>query len=239
MLRRFQNRVGTAGLIVAIVALVAALSGGAYAASGGLSGKQKKEVEKIAKKYAGKPGTNGSNGATGPAGAPGAKGDTGAEGKQGLQGERGPRGEEGEEGVEGSPWTVGSLPGGKTETGMWAVGPEKAENTPFDALSFAVPLASTTGMSIHFINVAGEEEKFSEAIGPKPAACSGTAAIPTAAAGNLCVYETTRSGAFESGTGLSFESAQGGVKTVGSILFFNAEPGGYAYGSFAVTAPTS
>lgn len=83
MYRRFQNRFGTAGVIVAVVALIAALSGTALAASGALTGKQKKEVEKIAKKYAGAPGapgaagtngTNGTNGKDGTNGSPGAAG---------------------------------------------------------------------------------------------------------------------------------------------------------------------
>jgi hypothetical protein len=90
MYRRFQNRFGTAGVIVAVVALVAALSGTALAASGALTGKQKKEVEKIAKKYAGKPGapgaagTNGTNGTNGKDGAPGAAGKDGTNGKDGT-----------------------------------------------------------------------------------------------------------------------------------------------------------
>jgi hypothetical protein len=86
MYRRFQDRFGMAGVIIAVVALIAALSGTALAASGALTGKQKKEVEKIAKKYAGKPGapgaagangTNGTNGKDGANGSPGAAG-TGA-----------------------------------------------------------------------------------------------------------------------------------------------------------------
>ena len=95
MYRRFQNRFGTAGVIVAVVALIAALSGTALAASGALTGKQKKEVEKIAKKYAGKPGapgaagTNGTNGKDGPNGLPGAPGKDGTNGTNGTNGESG------------------------------------------------------------------------------------------------------------------------------------------------------
>ncbi len=92
MYRRFQDRFGTAGVIVAVVALIAALSGTALAASGALTGKQKKEVEKIAKKYAGKPGangkdgTNGTNGTNGKDGAPGAAGKDGTNGTPGAPG---------------------------------------------------------------------------------------------------------------------------------------------------------
>jgi Collagen triple helix repeat (20 copies) len=92
MYRRFQNRFGTAGVIVAVVALIAALSGTALAASGALTGKQKKEVEKIAKKYAGNPGapgaagTNGTNGTNGKDGAPGTAGKDGTNGQAGAPG---------------------------------------------------------------------------------------------------------------------------------------------------------
>jgi Collagen triple helix repeat (20 copies) len=87
MYRRFQDRFGTTGLIVAVVALIAALSGTALAASGALTGKQKKEVEKIAKKYAGKdgaPGAAGTNGTNGTNGKDGANGSAGAPGKDGT-----------------------------------------------------------------------------------------------------------------------------------------------------------
>jgi hypothetical protein len=244
MLQRFQDRVGTAGLIVAVVALVLALGGGAYAASGGLSSKQKKEVTKIAqteaKKFAGKTGPAGTNGSNGSNGSKGDTGTTGPEGKQGPQGVAGPRGEEGEEGVEGSPWTAGgTLPKGKTETGTWTVGEETAENLKaLASVSFTVPLASSAGMAIHFINVAGEEEKNSEELGPKPAACPGTVASPAALPGNLCIYESLRSGALASGEGLTFEVASG-TTAAGSALNFFAEPNGWAYGSWAVTTPTT
>jgi hypothetical protein len=245
MLQRFQDRVGTAGLVVAVVALVLALGGGAYAASGALTSKQKKEVTKIAqteaKKFAGKPGAAGTNGSNGSNGAKGDTGGAGPEGKQGPQGIQGPRGEEGEEGVEGSPWTAGgTLPKGKTETGTWAIGTETAENPAASAaLSFTIPLASTTGVSTHFINVAGEEEEFGAPAGPKPASCPGTAVSPTALPGTLCVYETSRSSELGVGNGIGFEAQLGGLKTAGSVLGFFVEPGGHALGTWAVTAPTS
>jgi hypothetical protein len=95
MYRRFQNRFGTAGVIVAVVALIAALSGTAIAASGALTGKQKKEVEKIAKKYAGKPGAAGANGKDGTNGTSGKDGAPGAAGKNGTNGTNGTNGEPG------------------------------------------------------------------------------------------------------------------------------------------------
>ncbi len=96
MYRRFQQRFGTAGVIVAVIALVAALSGTALAAKGALTGKQKKEVEKIAKKYAGKPG------------APGAAGTNGTNGTNGKDGAPGPAGKDGTNGTNGTPGAPGT-----------------------------------------------------------------------------------------------------------------------------------
>jgi len=143
----------------------------------------------------------------------------------------------------GSPWTVGTLPPGKTETGEWAVGTETAENPEVLApVSFAVPLASASGVTVHFINTAEEAESFSEGTGSKPAGCPGTAASPTALPGNLCVYEAGRSGVYEETKpgkkAFSFEYTRGTVQTTGSVLAFYSETGGNAFGSYAVTAPT-
>ena len=131
MFETIQQKLGTAGFIIAIMALVAALGGGAYAASGGLSSKQKKEVTKIAqteaKKFAGKPGPAGATGPAGPAataGSAGAKGENGAPGSAGAAGAAGAAGQPGAKGPAGpggSPWTAGgTLPGGKTETASGA-----------------------------------------------------------------------------------------------------------------------
>ena len=86
MYRRFHDRFGTAGVVIAVVALIAALGGSAIAAGGALTGKQKKEVTKIAKKYAGKagaPGAAGTNGTNGIDGAPGLNGKDGKNGEDG------------------------------------------------------------------------------------------------------------------------------------------------------------
>ena len=208
---------------------------------------------------AGTAGAKGDNGAPGEKGEKGAKGDTGSPGEDGKSVESipVPTGEtacggnggtvleveksgEPTEICNGSPWTVGgTLPKGKTETGTWTVGTETAENlNALASVSFPIPLASTTGMTVHFINEAGEEEENSEGVGPKPAACGGTSVSPTALPGNLCVYEKSRSGGLGSGNGLTFEVAT--AKSVaGSVLNFYSEPKGKAFGTWAVTAPTS
>jgi hypothetical protein len=91
MLSRTQEKLGTAGFIIAIVALIASLGGAAYAATK-LNSTQKSEVRKIAKqeaKKAGKPGAPGAPGAAGPVGPVGPAGPTGTAGQQGAEGEDG------------------------------------------------------------------------------------------------------------------------------------------------------
>jgi hypothetical protein len=145
MFSKLQERLGTAGLVVAVVALVAALAGTAFAAAG-LNGTQKKEVKKIAKKFAGKagaPGKPGAQGQTGPQGATGAAGKDGQNGAPGAPGKDGrsvvveEAGSECETGgssfeVEGSGETsfvcngseggsVGELGPGEQMTGVWSM----------------------------------------------------------------------------------------------------------------------
>jgi hypothetical protein len=278
MLQRFQDRVGTAGLIVAMVALVAAMGGGAYAASGALTGKQKKEVEKIAKKYAGKPGApgaNGTNGATGPAGGAGAKGDVGTKGEKGDKGDPGTPGKNGES-VEavavptgqttcggnggtviepqevpvcnGSPWVVGGLPSGKSETGTWAFGALAAATNPvYVPVSFTVPLEAGKTVGVHFVNALGEEEEGGAGTGPATV-CLGTFKVPTAPAGVLCVYEQsvavngvpeiTANFDLALGTGVATGPGVGKAGISGTNLAFHtSEAEGFARGNWAVTAP--
>src|SRR3954469_5627200 len=96
--RRFNDRFGTAGVVLGVIALILALGGTALAAKGALTGKQKKEVEKIAKKYAGKPGAPGAQGPAGPQGPAGANGKDGAKGDKGDSGTNGTNGTEGTDG---------------------------------------------------------------------------------------------------------------------------------------------
>ncbi len=150
MYRRFHDRFGTAGLVVAVVALIAAIGGTAIAA-GGLTGKQKKEVTKIAKKFQGTgpagtqgapgtPGTNGkdgTNGAAGEAGEKGAKGDTGATGPTGPTGNTGATGATGAAGATGATGPTGptgpagpfvdQVPSGESLKGLWST-PTSANN---------------------------------------------------------------------------------------------------------------
>jgi hypothetical protein len=241
-IRAIREPFGAAGLIIACVALVAALGGTALAASGALSGKQKKEVEKIAKKFAGKPGANGANGPSGPSGPAGVKGDGGATGASGAAGANGVSvtsesftgtkeghcgGQGGSKFVSSSGATFAcngttgfteSLPGGSTETGVLFF-----EGTETAALSFSIPLEAGSVISAHFVK---------SAEGPPSGCTGGTFEAPSAAPGNLCVFQNE---AVAVGT---IEAARfSGIHAAGTFLELEFEGAGLAQASFAVTAP--
>jgi hypothetical protein len=252
MISRIHSKLGTAGLVVAIVALVAALGGGAYAAQQGLNGKQKKEVKKIAKKFAGK---NGAPGATGPQGP---KGDTGAAGKDGTNGTNGTNGAPGQS-VTGTPintggacgsqtgvkYTLGAtstdvcngatgftetLPSGKTETGVWSLGPKS--ETEVLPLSFSIPLDEAPE-ALHFVNEEGEEETGESGVGVTPVNCLGSAEEPKALPGQVCVYEA---GNFGEAVGFNGNEELTQLFTSGATLFYQIAENQVAFGTFAVTA---
>ena len=184
MFRRFHDRFGTAGLVIAVIALVAALGGTALAA-GALSSKQKKEVTKIAKKYAGKPGAAGPAGSAGPVGPAGPKGDKGDKG-EGIQGTQG---------VPGNPAEFPkTLPSGRTEAGEWNVLSPSNASAAVSSVSFAIPLAQAPE-TVHYINPngmewadkAGASPEEAEEVTPSPG-CTGNVEEPGAAKGNLCIF---------------------------------------------------
>jgi hypothetical protein len=92
-------------------------------------------------------------------------------------------------GREGSPWTAGgTLPGGATETGVWAfnAGMDENEHEVFVPVSFSIPLGVDFLFNAHVhFGVAGEGGAFSE----NGACPSETPARPEAAPGELCVYQ--------------------------------------------------
>ncbi len=186
--------------VVATLALVFAMSGGAYAASKFLITSTKQIKPSVLASLKGKAGVNGAQGvagAAGPAGPAGAVGPQGAPGAPGVAGELGPEGKEGKagkngtNGKEGSPWTAnGTLPVGSTETGVWGFTAEHEEFLE-EPISFTIPLAQAlTEGHAHFINEKDMEEPVpGTEVDPSVAkACLGSAADPTAASGNLCVY---------------------------------------------------
>jgi Collagen triple helix repeat (20 copies) len=91
-------------------------------------------------------------------------------------------GEPGAKGATGSPWPVGTLPVGATETGSFAT------ETP----GIVLPEGSTIRLPISFAVPLEHELEASHAellkVGATSAHCAGSAANPTAASGYLCVY---------------------------------------------------
>jgi hypothetical protein len=198
-IRAIREPFGTAGLAVAVLALVLAMGGAAFAASGGLSGKERKEVQKIARRYA-KAGPAGATGAAGPAGKNGARGAEGVSGENGIGATTSPAssGECPSGGTKvttaggtsrvcnGTTGFTQNLPSGKTETGVFGTGLRRgeAEYNFFGSIDFPIPLAEPieTGHAL-FVSTAEQEGETA------PAECPGSAALPSAQPGNLCVYQ--------------------------------------------------
>jgi hypothetical protein len=195
MFSRLRKHFTYANFILTI-ALVFVMSGGAYAAGKYLITSSKQISPKVLKALAGKPGAQGKTGAQGPAGSAGAQGPQGPQGpagEKGTAGTNGGEGKEGKEGKEGSPWTAGgTLPSGKTLKGEWSL--IAAASASFDVaadnVSFEIPLK--TAPLAHYIRTSGMEPFYNEKTQldeeRSQSACSGSAAEPTASAGNLCVY---------------------------------------------------
>jgi hypothetical protein len=250
MISKLHARLGTAGFILSIVALVAALGGGAYAANAGLSGKQKKEVEKIAKKYAGKPGAAGGAGPAGPKGDAGTAGTNGAAGNDGTSvtntalvagnGHCSKGGAEFKVGsgaptyaCNGATGYTETLPAGKSETGAWGLStPLSGGSVTEDvSVSYNIPLSAAPEVNL----ILGSEGVSPEAKKGNLANCPGTVKAPRAEPGNLCLYAAETFGP----TGITavepwFSEASGTVINI-SI----GPTGGYAKGTWAVTAPAS
>jgi len=236
-------------------------------ATASAKGKPGPKGPKGAKGAKGDPGPAGPTGPTGPAGAKGDKGDAGAKGDNGSNGspgasvsseEFGVAGKDGKcVGVGGTKFTGTSgstyacngkngtngltgftetLPAGKTETGTWAFGPSAAGISRVP-LSFAIPLAA--GLSetkVHYLNAANEEVPSSGPPVPSTA-CHGTAASPSADAGNLCVY-TGSSFEAKSSNGFISDAVEnpGAGKSGAIVIFENLENGAFGLGTWAVTA---
>jgi hypothetical protein len=263
MYRRFHDRFGTAGIIIAVIALVAALGGTALAAKGALTGKQKKEVKAIAKSFQG----------TGPAGANGTNGTNGKDGGPGTEGPEGPAGKEGKNvtfspaseaacpaggsvfeasngntticnGKNGTTGFTKTLPPGETETGTWSIflyGSTAVNPAVEEAISFPIPLAANGEENAFVFNAAQTEtEEFGSS------GCAGTVVAPTAPPGVLCVYTAFEELSRAEG-GLEAREPPGEFKGYGTNgayltgLSLNPGVGQVAkvdtHGTWAVTAP--
>jgi hypothetical protein len=240
IIQRVRNPepLGKAGLTVAILALVLATTGAAFAA-GKLTSGQKKEVEKIAKKYAGKPGapgapgTPGTNGTNGKDGAPGAPGEDGTN----VTNTAVPTSSSTCNHLGGAEFKVGSgaattacngqtgftetLPPEKTEIGTWA-----AYGETVAPISFNIPLPGP--LDENHVLKSGDTGFAGH--------CPGTAEVPEAAEGYLCVYTGASLGGSISGIAKSGSSSfpTAGASSAGAVLY--TPPGsGAIFGTWAVT----
>jgi hypothetical protein len=215
---------------------------------------------------AGPAGPAGPVGPAGPPGGPGAKGENGTNGANGASvtsaalakgnancKEGGSEftsasgaafvcnGKEGKEGKEGSPWTAGGvLPSGKSETGVWSIGPAPEVGHPTvdtATISFPIPLAaSLEKLQVHVFegNTA-------------PSGCSLEGKFLKAEpGGNLCiqVFNATELGFSKSVTAaevLTFNpetAPEEGAGRVGALLVVSGmAEGAFGTGTWAVTAP--
>jgi hypothetical protein len=262
MYRRFHDRFGAAGVIIAVVALIAALSGTALAAKGALTGKQKKEVTKIAKKFAGKdgaPGAAGQNGAPGAPGKDGAPGTNGTDGKDGVsvtsaafEGQKGPCDQGGSEfkaangsvtyACDGQTGFVQELPAAESLRGVWGTSGGPTGDYSMVPITFATPVSPAP--TVYYVYATGTLAiEISPAGVPSPVSdtteiednCPGTTDEPGAAPGILCVFAAKETGATFNLTDIT---AIEGANEFGVVLpMFVTGDKGYAKGSWAVTAP--
>lgn len=230
----------------------------------GPQGPEGKQGPAGAKGETGPPGAKGETGPAGPAGEKGPQGPTGVQGPGGATGAAGVNGENvtvtalskgnancAEGGAELSNKTgtafacngmngtggsgSGCLESGKSETGQWALNAivtsgNVAKNL-FTPISFSIPLCSGVTVTPHFLaegtTVAG--------------ACEGTYIEPSAAKGNLCVYEGKLKNGFKNTAAfISAETQNSTTQGSGTLLVLQAETEGehdVDSGDWVVTAP--
>jgi hypothetical protein len=156
-----------------------------------------------------------------PRGPQGPKGDPGPQGAQGVQGAQGAQGAQGIQGPPG-PFPDGDVPSGKTLRGAYFLRGKRvgtAGDVVAGEISYVFTLASAPIAHVHV------------PIGPNPPQCPGTVALPQAAPGHLCVYESQHLNA----TPLSiFNNGR-----TGSNLALTASADGlyFSVGTWAVTSP--
>jgi hypothetical protein len=231
-----------------------------------LQGKAGKTGATGAQGPAGPAGATGPQGPAGPGGPAGAQGANGGDGvsvtsaevakssstcsKQGGSEFTSANGKttacNGKEGKEGSPWTAGgTLPSGKTETGVWAFGPFKESGgaSLIPVTSFSIPLATPLDENhVHFINTNGMEIDLEQnevaptqcgsGIGPEV-----NASNPQAKPGNLCIYATELKNATSSDLGFISPGTEPGAGRSGAVENFVFTAGNQSgFGAWAVTA---
>jgi hypothetical protein len=121
----------------------------------------------------------------------------------------------------------GILPAGETETGAWAVTPNAVEIEPgvfsgTSAISFPIPLPDDLDQAHTHIVTAPTAE------------CPGSAEIPEAEPGHLCVYPGLQSSA---NLVLKADEFAFGASRSGALISVTGPEGALKFGTFAVTAP--
>ena len=244
MFHRLRTHI-TPSTIIATLALLFAMSGGAYAASHYLITSTKQISPKVLKALTGKAGPAGKAGANGANGAPGAQGPQGPAGTNGTgtpgaEGKEGPPGKNGTNGENGKMGFTKTLPAKETETGSWSVSVGLETQQAIASISFPIPLEKPLGeTAVHYVETEGNGTT-----------CPGSAEKPEAQQGNLCIYQREVGGlelevlnidavALIRPANTGFFEATPGAATSGALVKFNPEDanGGYAWGTWAVTAP--
>jgi collagen triple helix repeat protein len=268
MFSTLRTRFGIPGVISVIALVFAMFGGAYAASnsSGGGKATASAKAKKGPRGPKGATGPAGAQGPAGPAGPQGPKGDAGAAGTAGSNGMSATT--ESFSGSAHAPCTAGgvviksaspevpvcngkngttgfteTLPSGKTETGIWSFGEVLVSGgVPLVVrvpISFAIPLAAELDSEhVHYINLAGEENKGGGNIGPSTT-CLGNAANPSAEPGNLCIYTGDLHGA-EPRNGFikkAIAGVESGASTAGAV-FYLPEPTQEAIGkgTWAVTA---
>ncbi len=147
----------------------------------------------------------------------------------------------------GEPELPEALPSEQTETGTWVLhqivpltaAPGGFGEFHFLPISFPIPLEAALGSSeVHYVKPDGTEG------GSPSAKCHGTAAVPLADPGNLCVYAASETGVKFTGSptrpdGSESEGAgrAGATMLIGCTQLETEPSECFVYGTWAVTAP--
>lgn len=143
----------------------------------------------------------------------------------------------GADGEDGETGFTETLPAGKTETGVWALGARVVNGTTIVPLSFNIPLAEAPE-NVYYINLAGLEITapfFLEEPPHTPVNCLGSADEPTAPEGIVCVYADKEQ--LQEGS-LGFLGTARNTFVSGATFAYSITNNSEAWGTWAVTAPT-